>query len=53
MLLLVALVIGLLAGIATGGKLGNVANLSIRWPWLVVAALVIREAAVLLSLIHI
>ena len=47
MLLLVALVIGLLAGIATGGKLGNVANLSIRWPWLVVAALVVREAAIL------
>ncbi|HEY5033495.1 MAG TPA: DUF5317 family protein [Candidatus Dormibacteraeota bacterium] len=47
MLLLVALVIGLLAGVATGGKLGNVANLGIRWPWLVVAALVVREAAVL------
>ncbi len=47
MLLLIALVIGLLAGIATGGKLGNVANLNIRWPWLVVAALVVREAAVL------
>ena len=50
MLLLVALLIGLLAGIATGGKLGNVANLSIRWPWLVVAALVVREAAVLSQL---
>jgi len=47
MLLLVALVLGLLAGIATGGKLGNLANVSIRWPWLVVAALVVREAAVL------
>jgi hypothetical protein len=47
MLLLVALVIGLLAGIATGGKLGNVGNLNIRWPWLVVAALVVREVAVL------
>jgi hypothetical protein len=47
MLLLVALVIGLLAGLATGGKLGNVGNLNIRWPWLVVAALIVREAAVL------
>jgi hypothetical protein len=47
MLLLVALVLGLIAGIATGGKLGNVANLSIRWPWLIVAALVVREAAIL------
>src|ERR1700686_5219642 len=46
MLLLVALVIGLVAGIATGGRLGNVANVTIRWPWLVVAALVGREAAV-------
>ena len=46
MLLLVALVIGLLAGIATGGKLGNLAHLSLRWPWLVIAALIIREAAV-------
>lgn len=47
MLLLVALVIGLLAGLATGGKLGNVANLDIRWPWLVIAALAVREVAVL------
>jgi hypothetical protein len=46
LLLLVALLIGLLAGLATGGKLGNVANLNIRWPWLVVAALVVREVAV-------
>jgi hypothetical protein len=47
MLLLVALVIGLVAGIATGGTLGNLANLSLRWPWVVVAALVVREVAVL------
>ena len=47
MLLLVALVIGLVAGIATGGKLANVANLSIRWPWVVIAALIVREVAVL------
>src|SRR6476646_10676399 len=47
MLLLVALVIGRVAGIATGGKLGNRANVSLRWPWLVVAALVVREVAVL------
>jgi Family of unknown function (DUF5317) len=47
MLLLVAVVLGLLAGVMTGGKLGNMANLSFRWPWLVVAALVVREATVL------
>jgi hypothetical protein len=46
-LLLVALVIGLVAGVATGGKVGNLANVQIRWPWLVVAALAVREAAVL------
>jgi hypothetical protein len=46
MLLLVALVIGLVAGVVTGGKLGNVANVNLRWPWLVVGALVVREATV-------
>ncbi|HEY8814023.1 MAG TPA: DUF5317 family protein [Candidatus Dormibacteraeota bacterium] len=46
MLLLVALALGLIAGIATRGKLGNLANVTIRWPWLVVAVLVVREAAV-------
>jgi Family of unknown function (DUF5317) len=50
MVLLVAVVVGLVAGIATGGKLANVANLSFRWPWLVVAALIIREATVLTPL---
>jgi hypothetical protein len=47
MLLLVALVLGLLAGIGTGGKLGNLAHVSFRWPWLVIVALVVREATVL------
>jgi hypothetical protein len=46
MLLLAALVVGLVAGVATGGKLGNLANLSFRWPWFVLFALVVREAAV-------
>ena len=44
MLLLVALGLGLVAGVLTGGKLVNLANLNFRWPWLVVAALIIREA---------
>jgi Family of unknown function (DUF5317) len=47
MLLIVALVVGLVTGVVTGGKLGNVANLKFRWPWLVVAALVVREATAL------
>lgn len=47
MLLLVAVALGLIAGVAAGGKVGNLAHVSLRWPWLVVAALVVREAAVL------
>jgi hypothetical protein len=50
MLLLVALVIGLLGGVATGGRLGNLTNLQFRWPWVVILALVVREATVLTPL---
>lgn len=32
---------------ATGGKLGNLASVSIRWPWFVLAVLLIREAVLL------
>jgi Family of unknown function (DUF5317) len=46
MLLLASLALGLIAGILTGGKLGNVANIRFRWPWFVVGALVLREATV-------
>jgi len=49
-LLLVGLVVGLGVGIATGGKLGNLAHLRFRWPWLVLAALIVREAAVVTPL---
>jgi hypothetical protein len=45
-LLLVPLVLGLLLGVITGGKLGNVLFLQFRWPWWVIVALVIREATV-------
>jgi hypothetical protein len=47
MVLLVALVIGLVAGMVTGGKLANLAHLSFRWPWFVLAALVVREVTIL------
>jgi hypothetical protein len=43
-LVLIPLVAGLAIGIATGGKLGNLANMRFRWPWFVLAVLVIREA---------
>ena len=46
MLLLAGLVVGLLAGVATGGRIGNVAYLRFRWPWLVLIALIVREATV-------
>lgn len=47
MLVLVPLVLGLVIGVAAGGKLGNLAALRFRWPWFVLAVLLIREAAVL------
>jgi uncharacterized protein DUF5317 len=47
MLLLIALALGLIAGVATGGKLGNLANLRFRWPLFVVAVLIVREGALI------
>jgi uncharacterized protein DUF5317 len=46
-LVLIPLVVGLVIGVATGGKLGNLANLRFRWPWFVLAVLVIREAVLI------
>ena len=42
-----ALAIGLLGGLVTGGKIENLARLRFRWPWLIVAALVVRVATIL------
>lgn len=50
MLVLVPLVTGLLIGLATGGNIGNLAHLRFRWPWFVLAVLVIREAVILTPL---
>jgi hypothetical protein len=47
---LVAIGVGLLAGLAARGRLENLAHLHFRWPWLVVAVLVVREATVLTPL---
>ncbi len=46
-LVLVPLVAGLLIGLATGGNIGNLAHMRFRWPWFVLAVLVIREAVIL------
>lgn len=47
MLFLIGMVAGIAGGLLTGGRLGNLARLRFRWPWLVVAVLVIRVAVVL------
>lgn len=46
MLLLAAVVVGLVVGLLSGGKLGNLAHITFRWPWFVLVALLIREAVV-------
>ncbi|MHB8590106.1 MAG: DUF5317 domain-containing protein [Candidatus Dormibacteraceae bacterium] len=50
MLWLGALAIGLVAGFVSGGRLDNLARLRFRWPWFVVAVLVVREATLLTPL---
>jgi hypothetical protein len=50
LLVLVPLVLGLLIGVAGGGKIGNLANLRFRWPWFVLAVLLIREAVLITPL---
>ncbi len=50
MVVLVPLVAGLLIGLATGGNIGNLAHMRFRWPWFVLAVLVIREAVLLTPL---
>ncbi len=50
MVVLVPLVAGLLIGLATGGNIGNLAHMRFRWPWFVLAVLLIREAVLLTPL---
>ena len=50
MLWVAAIALGLVAGFATRGRIDNLARLHFRWPWLVVAVLAIRAAAVLTPL---
>jgi hypothetical protein len=50
MLWIAAIGLGLIAGFATHGTLDNLARLHFRWPWLVVAVLGVRAAAVLTPL---
>lgn len=43
---------GVVAGLLVGGRFGNLARLRFRWPWLIVAAVLIRLAVVLPPLNH-
>ena len=44
MFILYAIPIGLIAGLAIGGRLGGLATLQLRWAWLAVAGLVLQVA---------
>ena len=50
MLWIAALGLGLVAGLAFGGSLDNLAHLHFRWPWLIVAVLVVRAAVLVTPL---
>lgn len=42
-----AIVAGLVLGLVTGGSIANLARLQFRWPWLLVAAVVLRYALII------
>jgi hypothetical protein len=48
-----ALGIGIAAGYLIGGRIDNLSHLRFRWPWLVVAALVVRTAILVTPLRHV
>ncbi|TMD96477.1 MAG: hypothetical protein E6I72_09360 [Chloroflexi bacterium] len=50
MLFLLAIGLGLVFGLLTGGRLTNLLAIKFRWPWLVLAAVVVRDAALLTPL---
>ena len=50
MIWLIAIALGLVFGLVTGGSIGRLSKLSFRWPWLIVAVVLIREAVLLTPL---
>jgi len=47
---LVAIALGLVFGLLTGGRIANLAKLRFRWPWVILAAIVVREAVLVTPL---
>lgn len=47
MILLIGMLAGIAAGLLARGRISNLARLQFRWPWLIVAVLLIRVAVVL------
>jgi hypothetical protein len=50
LLFVAAILLGLVFGLLTGGRLENVARLRFRWPWLLLGAVVVREIILLTPL---
>jgi len=50
LLWIIALGLGLLAGLAFRGRIDNLVHLHFRWPWLIVAVLFVRAAVVVTPL---
>jgi hypothetical protein len=50
LLFLFAIVLGLAGGLALGGRIENLSRIKFRWPWLVIVAVVVREAVLLTPL---
>ena len=44
MLFLFAIVVGIVFGLVVGGRVGNLARLKFRWPWVILVAVVVRTA---------
>ena len=50
MIWLIAIALGLVFGLVTGGSIARLSKLSFRWPWLIVAVVIVREAVLLTPL---
>jgi len=50
LLFLGAIVLGIVAGLLVGGRIGNLARLRFRWPWVIAIVVVVREVVLLTPL---